>query len=124
MMNQYFDFTSKQLKFLVVLVLLVVVLSIANYVATLSVAKNSSPGFEIHIGEIEQTFVGAFVLDPNLAPVDSLELLPGVGKVLADRIVAYRMEHRFETEIDITEVNGIGPKLYEKMKPYLKVDRN
>jgi len=124
MMNQYFDFTSKQLKFLVVLVLLVVVLALANYVATLSVANNSSPGFEIHIGEVEQNFVGAFVLDPNTAPVDSLELLPGIGKVLADRIVAYRMEHRFETEIDITEVNGIGPKLYEKMKPYLKVNRN
>lgn len=123
-MNRYFDFTSKQLRFLIVLVLLAVVLSILNYIATKSATQSNLPGFEIHLGQVEQNFTGTFILDPNLAPADSLELLPGIGKVLADRIVAYRINHRFEKEIDITEVKGIGPKLYEKIKPYLKVNRN
>lgn len=123
-MNRYFDFTSKQLKLLILLVALAVVLSILYYVAALSVDRSDSPAFAIHIGETEQQFTGSFVLDPNYAPADSLELLPGIGKVLADRIVAYRTEHRFEKEIDITEVRGIGPKLYEKIKPYLKVTTN
>jgi len=74
-------------------------------------------------GDADQQFIGVFVVDPNSSPVDSLELLPGIGPVLADRIVSYRQNQPFETEIDITEVKGIGPKLYERIKPYLKVRR-
>ena len=83
-----------------------------------------APPFEVIVGEDRQIFTGVFVLDPNTAPADSLELLPGIGKVLADRIVAYRQHRKFETEIDITDVNGIGPKLYERIKPYLKVRKH
>lgn len=80
-----------------------------------------TPPFEVIIGENQQKFTGLFVLDPNFAPADSLELLPGIGKILADRIVAHRQHQRFETEVDITDVKGIGPKMYERLKPYLKV---
>ena len=71
----------------------------------------------------ESGYSGVFMLDPNTAPVDSLELLPGIGPVLADRIVAYRQETLFVEPIDITNVTGIGPRLYEKLKPFLKVRR-
>ncbi len=122
-MNQYFDFTSNQLKFLALLS--ATALLMGGYILIRSYAYQpaETPPFEIILGEDQQHFTGVFVLDPNLAPADSLELLPGIGRVLADRIVAYRQHHRFEREIDITEVKGIGPKLYERIKPYLKVKR-
>lgn len=45
----------------------------------------------------------------NQATVSDLETLPGVGPVLAERIVAFREDHgRFETVEDLLEVPGIG----------------
>jgi len=64
---------------------------------------------------------GTFILDPNLAPADSLELLPGIGPALADSIVKYRAMIRFETVEDLDMVGGIGPKTIDKIRLYLKV---
>jgi len=45
----------------------------------------------------------------NLAGIDELETLPGVGPVLAQRIVAYREEHGpFTVVEDLLDVSGIG----------------
>lgn len=45
----------------------------------------------------------------NLAGVEELETLPGVGPVLAERIVAYRDEHGpFAVVEDLLDVPGIG----------------
>ncbi len=122
-MNRYFDFTNRQLKFLAVLSATALLMGGYLLVKTYAYQPPDSPPFEVVVGEDLQQFTGVFVLDPNTAPADSLELLPGIGKVLADRIIAYRQHRKFESEIDITEVNGIGPKLYERIKPYLKVKR-
>ena len=84
---------------------------------------DDSPPLPVFLSDADRQFTGLFQLDPNTAPADSLELLPGIGRVLADRIVLYRQHHRFEKEVDITEVNGIGPKLFERLRPYLKVQR-
>lgn len=120
-MNRFFDFTSRQLKFLAVLSVTALVLGSYLLVRAYAIPAETSPPFEVIIGEDDRQYTGVFVLDPNHAPADSLELLPGIGKVLADRIVAYRQHKRFAREVDITEVRGIGPKLYERIKPYLKV---
>ena len=120
-MNRYFDFTTRQLKFLAFLTALLLVLSAVTLIKSYSTSESSSPPLEVIIGEDHHVYTGIFVLDPNTAPVDSLELLPGIGKVLADRIVEYRQDNTFETEIDITDVKGISAKMYEKLKPYLKV---
>jgi DNA uptake protein ComE-like DNA-binding protein len=74
-------------------------------------------------GDKNSEYTGVFLLDPNTAPVDSLELLPGIGRVLADRIVEYRQTHRFEHPVDLTEVKGIKPKLFEALKPYLRINQ-
>ena len=45
----------------------------------------------------------------NAADVEELTALPGIGKELAGRIVAYREEHgRFEAAEDLINVSGIG----------------
>jgi competence protein ComEA len=59
-------------------------------------------------------------LDPNLATQADLEALPGIGPVLAKRIIAYRTAHGpFKKIGDLEKVSGIGPKKLAKIKPFL-----
>ena len=119
-MNRLFDFTPRQLRFIAVLSATAVIMGGYLLVRSYVYIPPGAPRLEVHTGD-EQKFTGIFVLDPNTAPPDSLELLPGIGPVLTDRIVEFRERTPFKTEIDITNVKGIGPRLYERIKPYLKV---
>lgn len=121
-MNQYFDFSKRQLQVLAGMSILLLLVSGYHFVRANASPTESSLEMPILLGEPAH-YTGLFVLDPNTAPADSLELLPGIGSTLADRIVAYRQHSRFDQEIDITNVKGIGPRLYERLKPYLKVHR-
>ena len=48
-------------------------------------------------------------LDINSATAEELAGLPGIGTVLAERIVEYRAEYGpFETAEDLSKVSGIG----------------
>jgi competence ComEA-like helix-hairpin-helix protein len=59
-------------------------------------------------------------LDLNTATSEDLDALPGIGPVLAKRIVDYRQAHGpFRKIEDLEQVSGIGPKKLEKIKPYL-----
>jgi competence ComEA-like helix-hairpin-helix protein len=118
--NQFFDFSTLQLRFISILAIAAVVLSAYAFIRSYSTPTLQTPDLPVFLAD-EEKFVGLFVLDPNTAPADSLELLPGIGRTLADRIVAYREVKPFKSEIDLTEVKGIGPKLYERLKPYVKV---
>ena len=120
--NIFFDFTTAQLRFLAVLCLSAVLLAGIWFVRAYSTPTAQTPPLPVILGDDEK-YVGLFVLDPNTAPADSLELLPGIGRTLADRIIEFRQTHPFRAEIDITEVKGIGPRLYERIKPYLKVKK-
>lgn len=65
---------------------------------------------------------GAAVLDLNAATETDLEALPGVGPVLAERIVAWRSEHgRFSTVDELSEVSGIGDRVLERLRPRVRV---
>lgn len=119
-MNRYFDFSPAQLKALTVMAAVLVMLTGWIFVRANTRPTDPSLNLPVLLGDRE-IYIGAFVVDPNTSPVDSLELLPGIGPVLADRIAAYRQQQPFVSEIDITNVKGIGPRVYEKIKPYLKV---
>ena len=121
-MNKYFDFSDKQLKFVLFLIVTALLLGSLQFIKQYATPSKDTPQFAIHLGENNNTLTGTFILDPNRTPADSLELLPGIGKVLADRIVAHRQNNHFDKTIDITDVHGIGPKLYEKIKPYLRIE--
>ncbi|HUV30635.1 MAG TPA: helix-hairpin-helix domain-containing protein [Acidobacteriota bacterium] len=121
--GQLFAFSPGQLRLLSLLS--VTAFLMGTYLLVESYARQTDRGAQlpVFLGENDRVFTGLFQLDPNTAPVDSLELLPGVGRAIADRIVAYRRQHRFEREIDVTDVRGIGPKTFERLRPYLKVRR-
>ena len=58
----------------------------------------------------------------NVNAADALELctLPGVGPVIARRIVEHRKNHPpFEKAEDLTAVEGIGPATVGKIAPYI-----
>jgi competence protein ComEA len=62
------------------------------------------------------------VIDPNLSSQADLETLPGIGPVLAQRIIDYRRAHGPYKKIDdLRKVSGIGRKKLEKIKPYLVI---
>lgn len=60
-------------------------------------------------------------LDPNTASLDSLQMLPGVGPVLAARIVAAREGGlAFRSPADLLAVKGIGPASLSRLGPFLR----
>jgi competence protein ComEA len=62
------------------------------------------------------------VIDLNTATLAALDTLPGVGPVLAQRILDWRAQHgRFATVDELGEVSGIGDKLLEQIRPKVKV---
>ncbi len=62
------------------------------------------------------------LLDLNTATPEQLDDLPGVGPVLAGRIVDWRTEHgRFASVDQLREVSGIGESKYSSMKSKVRV---
>lgn len=65
----------------------------------------------------------AGALDLNQAPAEALEKLPGVGPVLARRIVEHRAQHGPFRHVDeLLAVRGIGERLLERLRSRLRVD--
>ncbi len=59
-------------------------------------------------------------LDLNQATVEELMTLPGIGEVLAGRIVAYREAHGSFSSIDeLAQVEGIGEKRIDAIRDYV-----
>ena len=56
----------------------------------------------------------------NSATIEELMTLPGIGESKAKLIIEYRDKNNgFKSINEITNVKGIGPSIYEKIKAYL-----
>jgi competence protein ComEA len=65
---------------------------------------------------------GSGLVNLNTASQADLEELPGVGPVLAQRILDWRTEHgRFTTVDELGEVSGIGEKTFAQLQPKVTV---
>ena len=65
---------------------------------------------------------GSGPVNLNTADLAGLETLPGVGPVLAQRIVDWRTEHgRFSSVEELGEVSGIGDKMLSQLRPKVTV---
>ncbi|MDI6688898.1 MAG: ComEA family DNA-binding protein [Actinomycetota bacterium] len=59
----------------------------------------------------------------NTASVEQLDQLPGIGPVLAQRIIEYRESNGgFKSIDDLQKVEGIGPKKFEQIKDKVTVN--
>ncbi|HVQ37643.1 MAG TPA: helix-hairpin-helix domain-containing protein [Pyrinomonadaceae bacterium] len=64
-------------------------------------------------------------LDINIASASELELLPGVGKVIAERIVAYRLENGpFRSVEHLMMVRGISDRKFRAMQSRITVKQD
>ncbi len=65
------------------------------------------------------------LIDLNQAGLNELQKLPGIGPVLAQRILDDRTKHGlYETVYDLSRIAGIKTKTIEKIMPYVKVEKD
>ncbi len=65
----------------------------------------------------------AGAVNVNAATAEQLEALPGIGPVLARRIMEYRARHGpFRRAEDLLQVQGIGPSLLRRLRDAVRFD--
>ena len=65
---------------------------------------------------------GDSLVDLNAATASQLEELPGIGPVLAERIVQWREDNGRFTDVEVLgEVSGIGDALMAQLRPLVRV---
>ena len=95
----------------------------ASVVGQLNLAQRLDDGQLIVVGQAAAgTSSGDQRVNLNSATVTDFDTLPGVGPVLASRIVAWRdQHHRFSSIDELQEVPGIGPKVFANLKALVRV---
>ena len=82
-----------------------------------TIAVSTEPASEAGTGPAESGIVNI-----NTATAADFETLPGIGPVLAGRIVAYREEHGpFQAIEELTKVKGIGTAKLEEILDLITV---
>jgi len=94
----------------------------------MNLAKKLTDEEKIYIPKIgeEEIPIGDFIdgqnndsnskININICSKEELMSLPGIGEVLAGRILEYREQNPFKTIDDIKNVSGIGEKKFESIK--------
>lgn len=90
----------------------------------LNLAREVADGDLVAVPDVgdEQAAPGAAsaaggLVNVNVADAQALTSLPGIGPVLAERIVTYRESNgSFQSLEELTEVRGIGPSLLEQLE--------
>ncbi len=71
--------------------------------------------------ELENNSLPDSALDINQATAEQLQALPGIGPVLAQRIVSYREKTGgFKSKEELLEVSGIGQKRFQAIRQLIK----
>lgn len=94
--------------------------------STLNLARKVTDGELIVVGvpppPAGAGAVAGGLVNLNTATLDQLQTLPGVGPVLAQRIIEYREQHGgFANVADLRNVTGIGDARYNELKTRVTV---
>lgn len=85
-------------------------------------AEAVAPSMQTTVAVVPQPTTLPVLIDINNAPAIELELLPGVGPAIAQRIIEYRLEHGpFMSLEELAEVSGISPRMVEEMRLMLSL---
>jgi len=97
----------------------------------INLAKKLSDEEKIYIPKIGEEYVevtesggskdSSGKIDINTCSKEELLALPGIGEVLADRIIDYREKSKFKSIEDIMNVSGIGKGRFEDIKDLIIV---
>ena len=92
-------------------------------VSGINLAERLSDGQMIFIGNAQSMQLSSDSrINLNLATEADLDSLPGVGPVMAGRIIAWRESNqRFHSIEELQEVPGIGPKVFANIKPLVRI---
>jgi competence protein ComEA len=60
-------------------------------------------------------------IDVNRATAEQLQMLPGIGPKMAQRVLEERARRPFGSVEELRRVSGIGPKTLEKLRPFVTV---
>jgi competence protein ComEA len=81
-----------------------------------------APGVDAAAGDPIAATAGGGLLDLNAATAGDLDALPGIGPVLAQRIVDHRTAHGPFTSVDqLDDVSGIGPAIFAALAERVRV---
>ena len=84
-------------------------------------ADSGRPAGELATASPDGAPPRAGLIDIDTATAAELDRLPGIGPVLAARIVEHRRLHgRFRSADELLSVPGIGPRLLARLKPWLR----
>ena len=108
------------------------VLGLCNWIPVLhngdrlTIVKKESgeAGIIITAMDAAKQLVLGIPLDINTADSERLDVLPGVGRNLAESIVRFRQEGGpIKTLEDLLKVHGMGRKKLEQLKPYISIKK-
>ncbi|MBM3704797.1 MAG: ComEA family DNA-binding protein, partial [Actinobacteria bacterium] len=100
--------------------------------SSVNLARFLEDGEQLFVAGVDQNFsptggaipssTGGGKLNLNRASESELDGLPGVGPVLAKRIIAYRNENgNFSSVDELRKVSGIGPAKFGELQSFVTV---
>jgi competence protein ComEA len=89
------------------------------------IVASASPSADSEIGPSPKrgsTCSNSAVVDLNSASAAELEALPGIGPVMAQRILDWRSANgRFSHVRELREIQGVGEKTFRRLEPLVRV---
>ena len=85
----------------------------------------SQPQLDLNkdVEQIKEEIKRSKQVNINTAGIEELTRLPGVGKIIAERIVEYRKTHNsFISKEEIKKVKGIGDNKFERMEEFILLE--
>ncbi|UCG90880.1 MAG: helix-hairpin-helix domain-containing protein [candidate division WOR-3 bacterium] len=103
---------KREIWVLIILIVVLISINVVNY----SKRENLKKSHSLLVED------GTIQISINEAIAAEFEDLPGIGPVLAKRIVEYRrVNGGFKKLEGLKSVQGIGDKIFQKILPYIKL---